>query len=135
MTKQQVQNNLKLLVILLALIIVARCVFLADQGGWKTQYKGKGGIIADGPEGSVLVGKPKEENNQVVFHINDTYYENTECRVIAIDNFGRIHTGEQKSTLVPEKQYRSTDAIFPNLTLNKIKEFRFQTRKPKQENK
>ncbi|MBN1974972.1 MAG: hypothetical protein JW787_15130 [Sedimentisphaerales bacterium] len=74
------------------------------------------------------VDVPKDINGRATIHIYDTYYKNTECRIIAIDNSEKIHIPKQTSILVPEKQYRSTNGIFPNLKLSQIKEFRFQTR-------
>jgi hypothetical protein len=81
------------------------------------------------------VGGGKDVNGQATIHINDTFYKNTECRIIAIDNWGRVHLGKQSSKLVPEREYRSTEAVFPDLTLKKVKEFQFQTRPYKQKNR
>ena len=128
MSNRPILKTSKLIILGLVVVTIAGCGPSPDQDCWETKWKGKRGIVADMPGGSVLVGAPKDIDGQATIHINDTFYENTECRVIAIDNWGRIDIGTQSSKLVPEKKYRSTDAVFPGLTLKKIKEFQFQTR-------
>jgi hypothetical protein len=66
---------------------------VVDSEGWETKWRGKTPVIADLPDGSVLVGSPKEQDGQLTISINDTFYEGTESRVIAIDNNGKRHTG------------------------------------------
>ena len=128
MSNRPIPKSLKLVILGLIAVTVAGCGLSPNQGGWETKFRGKTGMIGCGPKGSVLVGNPKDVNGQATIHINDTFYKNTECRIIAIDNWGRIHKGSQSSKLVPERKYRSTDAVFPRLTLKKIKEFHFQMR-------
>jgi len=128
MTNGIIPKNSKLWILGLIVVTIVGCGELPNKGGWETKWKGKRGIIADMPDGSVLVGAPKDIDGQATIHINDTFYENTECRIIAIGNWGKVHIGRQSSKLVPERKYRSSDVVFPGLTLKKIKEFQFQTR-------
>ncbi len=128
MSNRPIPKSLKLVILGLVVVTIAGCGLSPNQGGWETKFRGKTGMIGDGPDGSVLVGNPKDINYQATIHINDTFYENTECRIIAIDRWGKVHIGKQSSKLVPERKYRSTEAVFPGLTLNDIKEFQFQTR-------
>jgi hypothetical protein len=133
MSKQQIIKNTVIWILMLTAVIVVSCHKVLSESGWVTKWKGKTGMIADMPGGAVLVGGGNDVNGQATIHINDTLYENTECRIIAIENWGRIHMGIQNSKLVPEKKYRSTEAVFPGITLKDIKEFRFQTRPNKQD--
>lgn len=133
MSKQHITKNAIIWILTLTVVIVVSSCKTPGESGWETKWKGKTGIIADMAGGAVLVGGGKDVNGQATIHINDTFYENTECRIIAIENWGRIHRGIQSSKLVPEKKYRSTEAVFPGITLKDIKEFRFQTRPHKQE--
>jgi hypothetical protein len=127
MSNRPIPKSSKLVILGLVVVSIAGCGPSPNQGGWETKFIGKTGMIGDGPDGSVLVGNPKDINDQATIQINDTFYENTECRIIAIDRWGKVHIGKQSSKLVPERKYRSTEAVFPDLTLNDIKEFQFQT--------
>ena len=133
MSNRLIAKSSILQILVLIVVAVAGCGSSPNQGGWETKWKGKTGIIADMLDGSVLVGGGKDVNGQATIHINDTFYKNTECRIIAIDNWGRVHLGKQSSKLVPEREYRATDAVFPGITLKNIKEFQFQIRPHKQE--
>lgn len=136
MINRRISKSLKLIILGLIVITVAGCAKSPYEGGWETKWKGKTKVaIGCGPDGSVLVGGGKDIDGQATIHINDTFYENMECRIIAIDRWGKIHTGKQRSKLVPEKKYRSTEAVFPGLTLKKVKEFHFQIRPYEQKNR
>ena len=74
-----------------------------EPNSWMTRWQGKTSLIADMPGGSVLVGIPKEKNGQLEIHINDTFYDGTDSRIIVVDNKGSIHTGKQTSKIVPER--------------------------------
>ncbi len=128
MSNRPIPKSSKLVILGFIVVSIAGCGPLPNQGTWEMKFKGKTGMIGDLPGGSVLVANPKDVNGQATIHINDTFYENTECRIIAIDRWGKVHIGKQSSKLVPERKSRSTEAIFPGLTLNDIKEFQFHTR-------
>ena len=128
MSNQPIPKSLKLAILGLIMFALAGCGKSPNEDGWGTKWKGKKGIIACGPNGSVFVGGAKDTDKGVTIHINDTFYENTKCRIIAIGKWGRMHVGTQNSKLVPERKYRSTEAVFPGLELKKVKEFHFQVR-------
>lgn len=128
MSRQPIPKSLGPLILGLIVVTMVGCGKSLNEGGWETKWRGKRGVIADMPGGSVLVGGPKDIDGWAAIHINDTFYENTECRIIAIDRWGKMHIGKRSSKLVSERKYRSTDAVFPGFMLNDIREFQFQTR-------
>ena len=103
--------------------------------GWITKWHGKetGTVtIMDMADGSIGVGRIKEENGSVEIDIYDTYYTNHDCRIIAISKWmGKTCTGELTSEIKTDKGARFNKAKFDDISLKRIKEFRFQIR-PKQ---
>ncbi len=103
-----------------------------DKGkdrGWETKWHGKTPMISDMADGSIGVGLVKEENGVVEIDIYDTYYAGYECRIIAISKWwGKTYTGKLTSEIKPDKGARFNKAKFEDISLKKIKEFRFQIR-------
>ena len=134
MSNRRIAKSSILEILVLIVVAVAGCGSSPNQGEWETKWKGKTGIKAFGDYGYLFVTTWHVDEKPTI-HITDSFYENTECRITAIDNKGGIHTGTQSSKLFPERKYRSTEAVFPDLTLKKVKEFQFQTRPYKQKNR
>ena len=85
-------------------------------------------MIADLPGGAVLVAVPKEAGNGAAIGINDTFYENTECRILAVDKAGKTVVGRQFTDLDKAKRLRLSRAEFHGLKLADVAEFRFEVR-------
>ena len=109
-------------------VAVAGCGSSPKADAWKTGTIMENGTVAGCPIGTVLVGKPKELAGQVKIRMVDTLCEDKECRIVAVDNEGRIRLGKGNVTLVPGGNCRSTVVVFSGIKLEEITEFRFQSR-------
>ena len=99
-------------------------------GLWTTAERSTGGGVqaSSGSAGAFAFAKPYESNGSVgitVTHDRDSRKLN--YRIVAVDNDGVTHTSSS-STSSGISTLTQTTVHFTNLTLEQIKEFRFQTR-------
>jgi len=127
MSNRRIAKSSKLGILVLIVVAVAGCGLSPNQGGWETKFRGKSSVISMQPGGCIFITSRNIEG-QATVSISYPFQEDTEFRIVAVDNKGKIHTGEQSSKLSPEQKYRSTEAVFPGLTLKDIKEFQLQMR-------
>ncbi len=127
MSNRPIPKSLKLVILGLVVVTIAGCGPLPNQGGWETKFRGKRGVVDMMPGGCIFM-IPRNIEGRVTVRIKYPFQENMEFRIVAVDNKGKIHTGTQSSKLVPERKYRSTEAVFLGLTLEDIKEFQLQMR-------
>lgn len=120
-------KSLKLVILGSIVVTVVSCGPSPNQGAWETKFRGKKGTAAMMPGGCIFM-TPRDANGQATVDIKYPFQENTEFRIVAVDNKGKIHTGTQSSKLIPEQKYSSTKAVFPGLILKDIKEFQLQMR-------
>ncbi|MBW8042047.1 MAG: hypothetical protein FVQ85_18885 [Planctomycetes bacterium] len=118
---------MKLVILGLIVVSIAGCGPLPNQGTWETKFKGKTGVIAMQPGGCIFM-TPRDIEGQATVSMKYPFQEDTEFRIVAVDNKGKIHTGTQSSKMIPEQKYSSTEAVFPGLTLKDIKDFQLQMR-------
>lgn len=79
-------------------------------------------------KGGIAFAGGYESNGAVRIVVTDSLGNEVVQRVIAIDENGNIHPCKGTSGSVSNQNLRQTTANFPDLKLNRVKEFQFQTR-------
>ena len=100
-------------------------------GPWQTLLEcGQRGIVAmmPGARGGAIFGDPVETSDKaVVAYVAYRSSLEGEKRIVAVDNKGQVHTAARQHTPVVADLLQLT-AVFSDLSLREIKEFRFQSR-------
>jgi hypothetical protein len=105
------------------------------SGDWQTLVKGSHyGVYREG-EDSIIVRTPERAGGllgvhpgEKGLHIGVTYnVTDRDFRVVAVDKDGKMHVSARSGSSGTENLRRTT-ASFPDLTRDKLQEFRFQTR-------
>ncbi|UCF43774.1 MAG: hypothetical protein JSV99_02260, partial [Planctomycetota bacterium] len=93
---------------------------------WKTvvTHHGKGMSMKEG----IAFASAYQSNGATRIVVTDSLGNELVQRVVAIDNSGNTHPSRGSSGSVSNQNLRQTTANFPDLKLNRVKEFQFQTR-------
>ncbi len=102
--------------------------FGVAAGPWETiaQSDGKGELSSSRELGGITFTQAYEITGVTKITVADDIIER-DCRIVAVDKKGKIHTSNGSPTGSTSK-IRQTTGQFPNLPLTEIKEFQFQTR-------
>ena len=134
MWKRTLTTKSKTLALLLILAVAcAGCGSSPNSDSWKTSTIRENGTVAGCPRGSVLVGEPKQVDQNVRIRMVDTLSQKQECRVVAVDADGQILPGQRTIKMNSSQSCRITVVLFPDVRLESIKEFQFQARPSRQE--
>ena len=99
-----------------------------ESADWQTSNITLDGRVAGYPLGSVLIGDPKQIGPDVRIHMVDRLCREQECRIVAVGIDGQTHFATADVTTNPRCTCRSTMAVFSDLNLEEIEQFKFQTR-------
>ncbi|MBN2136898.1 MAG: hypothetical protein JW720_03750 [Sedimentisphaerales bacterium] len=116
------------ILVLLHIILVGGCGSSPETSEWKTRAFEKDVTTFETPDGEVLIGRPSEANECVRICMVDTLCKKHQCRIVAVSRNGRTYLGTQKTRFNRNRNCRSTVAMFPNVNLEDIEQFEFQTR-------
>lgn len=111
-----------------------RCGIAA--GVWKTVASGKHHGVYENKQIIIIVGAPREQGGPLgIFsmgpgiYIGLNYYVGEmEFRAIAVDRNNQIHFSQQSGGRAKTMQLWYTNAVFPGLNYDDLKEFQFQVR-------
>ncbi len=100
--------------------------FGVAAGAWKTvaEHDGRSMAINNG----ISFTKATETEQGVQIFTTDTLGRDVTQRIVAIDNNGRLHPWKGHTGSVSDSQIRQSVGTFPNLKLEQIEKFQFQTR-------
>lgn len=100
--------------------------FGAAAGAWKTvaEHDGRSMRIVNG----ISFTKAVEIERSVQIYTTDTLGRSVTQRIVAIDNNGTLHPWRRHTGSVSSSKIRQSIGTFPDLKLEQIKKFQFQTR-------